>query len=61
MDRKHEEQMVRSTIEREKVLAERANTTAIHEHDRALNKIARQKEVDQQMSFLKLSTTLNII
>ncbi len=58
---KHEEQKIRDFAERDKIMAERKETSAIHDEQRALNKLARQKEVDEKMQFLKQGMALNII
>lgn len=59
--KKHNEMRVRDNEEKIKVYEERKRTMMLHEEEGSMKKLARQKEVDKRQTFLKLTSSLNVI
>lgn len=59
--KKHNEMRVRDNEEKIKVYEERKRSMMLHEEEGSMKKLARQKEVDKRQTFLKLTSSLNVI
>lgn len=60
-DKRHQQLRAADNLEKIKNFENRKKSLLVHEEEGVLKKEARQKEVDQRQTFLKLSSALNII
>lgn len=60
-DKRHQQLRTADNLEKIKNFENRKKSLLVHEEEGILKKEARQKEVDQRQTFLKLSSALNII
>lgn len=60
-DKRHQQLRAADNLEKIKNFENRKKSLLVHEEEGALKKEARQKDVEQRQTFLKLNSALNII